>query len=70
MPTNPAQRRYLGRRVIVSITYVAAIFLASTLLPKGSAATPARAWPHCASAAAWALPLLSSADDDSPWCSR
>ena len=41
MPTNPAQRRYLGRMVIVSITYVAAIFLASTLLPKGSAATPA-----------------------------
>ena len=41
MPMNPAQRRYLGRMAVIAVAYVAAIYLASSLLPKGSAATPA-----------------------------
>jgi len=40
MAMNPAQRRYLGRMMVVSVTYMAAIFLAGSLLPKGSPATP------------------------------
>lgn len=37
---NPAQRRYLARMVPLSIAYVAAIFVASAVIPRGSAATP------------------------------
>jgi len=40
MAMNPAQRRYIGRMIPVSIAYVAAIFLASSLVPNGSPATP------------------------------
>jgi len=37
---NPAQRRYIGRMIPVSIAYVAAIFAASAIIPKGATATP------------------------------
>jgi len=37
---NPAQRRYIGRMIPVSIAYVAAIFSASAIIPKGATATP------------------------------
>lgn len=40
MTMNPVQRRYLGRMAVVSVAYVAAIFLASSIVPKGAAATP------------------------------
>jgi hypothetical protein len=35
MAMNPAQRRYIGRMIPVSIAYVAAIFLASSLSRTG-----------------------------------
>lgn len=37
---NPAQRRYIGRMIPVSIAYVAAIFAASAIIPMGATATP------------------------------
>ena len=40
MAMNPAQRRYIGRMIPVSIAYAAAIFLASSLVPNVSPATP------------------------------
>ncbi|KQZ60667.1 hypothetical protein EEB18_004805 [Sphingopyxis sp. OPL5] len=40
MAMNPAQRRYIGRMIPVSIAYVAAIFAASAIIPKGATATP------------------------------
>lgn len=40
MTKNPAQRRYVGRMAVVATLYVAAIFLASSVIPKGAAATP------------------------------
>lgn len=40
MPMNAAHRRYVGRMAVIAVSYVAAIYLASSLLPKGSPATP------------------------------
>jgi hypothetical protein len=40
MTMNPAQRRYISRMAVISVAYVAAIFLASSVIPKGAAATP------------------------------
>jgi hypothetical protein len=40
MAMDPAQRRYIGRMIPVSIAYVAAIFAASAIIPEGATATP------------------------------
>lgn len=40
MATNPAQRRYLGRMIPISIAYVATVMLASWIIPDDAAATP------------------------------
>jgi hypothetical protein len=40
MAMDPAQKRYIGRMIPVSITYVAAIFIASAIIPEGATATP------------------------------
>lgn len=40
MAMAPAQRRYIGRMIPVSIAYVAAIFAASAIIPEGATATP------------------------------
>lgn len=40
MAMNAAQRRYLGRMVLVSIAYVASVFFASRIIPEGASATP------------------------------
>lgn len=40
MATNPAQRRYLGRMIPISIAYVATVMLASWVIPDDAAATP------------------------------
>ena len=40
MATNPAQRRYVGRMIPISIAYIAAVMLASWIIPDDAAATP------------------------------
>ncbi|KTE08587.1 hypothetical protein [Sphingopyxis sp. H115] len=40
MAANPAQRRYVGRMIPISIAYVAAVMLASWIIPDDAAATP------------------------------
>ena len=40
MATNPAQRRYVGRMVPISIAYIATVMLASWIIPDNAAATP------------------------------
>jgi hypothetical protein len=40
MATNPAQRRYVGRMIPISIAYIATVMLASWIIPDGAAATP------------------------------
>ena len=40
MATNPAQRRYVGRTIPISIAYIAAVMLASWIIPDDAAATP------------------------------
>ena len=40
MATNPAQRRYVGRMIPISIAYIAAVMLASWIIPEYAAATP------------------------------
>ncbi|QCB55405.1 hypothetical protein E5675_13850 [Sphingopyxis sp. PAMC25046] len=40
MATNPAQRRYVGRMIPISIAYIAAVMLASWIIPDNAAATP------------------------------
>lgn len=40
MATNPAQRRYVGRMIPLTIAYIAAVMLASWIIPDDAAATP------------------------------
>ena len=40
MARNPAQRRYMRRMIPLSVAYVAAVMLASWLIPDDAAATP------------------------------
>lgn len=40
MAANPAQRRYVGRMVPISIAYIATVMLASWIIPDDAAATP------------------------------
>ena len=40
MATNPAQRRFVGRMIPISIAYIAAVMLASWIIPDDAAATP------------------------------
>lgn len=40
MAQNPAQRRYMRRMVVLSAAYIAAVMLASWLIPDDAAATP------------------------------
>ena len=40
MATNPAQRRYVGRMIPISIAYIAAVMLARWIIPDDAAATP------------------------------
>lgn len=40
MASNPAQRRYIGRMIPLSIAYMLAVFGASSVIPDGAAATP------------------------------
>jgi len=40
MASNPAQRRYMHRMILLSAAYVAAVMLASWLIPDDAAATP------------------------------
>lgn len=40
MAQNPAQRRYMRRMIPLSLAYIAAVMLASWLIPDDAAATP------------------------------
>ncbi|WP_332819383.1 hypothetical protein [Sphingopyxis sp.] len=40
MTMNPAQRRYIGRMIPLSIAYGLAVFAASAIIPDDAAATP------------------------------
>lgn len=40
MAQNPAQRRYMRRMILLSAAYIAAVMLASWLIPDDAAATP------------------------------
>jgi hypothetical protein len=39
MATNPAQRRYVGRMIPISIAYIVTVMLASWIIPDDAAAT-------------------------------
>ncbi|MGQ3099971.1 MAG: hypothetical protein ACT6Q5_00880 [Sphingopyxis solisilvae] len=40
MAANPAQRRYVGRMIPISLAYIATVMLASWIIPDDAAATP------------------------------